>query len=120
MKFSGKVGFWEGDKETSPDVYRPVIKEYPYVGDVYQNTRKFQSSTETTNEDLLTTNQISILSDLYMRENWPSIKYVFWNGIKWKVTNVQVNYPRITLILGGMYNNEEQAVISDETGDTIP
>lgn len=104
MKFSGVVGFWTGDKEVSPGVFKPDIKEVSYTGDVTRNYRQSQSVSNQVNDNLNVNNQISILSDLYIRENWPSIRYVVWNGVKWKVNTVEVGYPRLTLELGGVYN----------------
>lgn len=108
MKFSGSVGFWEKDVETKPGVYQSCIIEKPYTGDVYRFGRKWDSAgNEQQNDNFNISNQISILSDLYMRENWPSIKYVKWNGVKWKVGNVNIDYPRITMDIGGIYHGKE-------------
>lgn len=107
MKFSGKVGFWSGDVETSPGVYKLKIVEHKYYGDVLKDVRKFQQ--DSTQNDIFTiNNRISILSDLYARENWSSIRYVIWNGQKIKVTSVEVNYPRLILELGGAWNGETE------------
>lgn len=103
MKFYGKIGFWLGDVEVKPGIFESNIIEKNYAGDVYRNVRKFQSR-EYQNDELTISNQIGILSDLYMRQNWSSIRYVLWNGVKWKVTSVDVNYPRIILELGGVWN----------------
>lgn len=105
MKFSGKVGFWLKDVETKPGVYKPDIVEKSYTGDILKNIRNFQSSENQANDNLRVNNRVSIISDLYMQENWPSIKYITWNGTKWKVNSVDVNsYPRVILELGGVYN----------------
>ena len=112
MKFSGVVGFWGEEKEVSPGVWRPEIVERKYTGDVLKNYRSLQRM-EKQNANLTTTNQISILSDLYAKQNWHSICYVIWNGVKWSVDNVEIDYPRLTLSLGGVYNGNEE-----ETGGT--
>lgn len=104
MKFSGIVGFLKDEEELSPGVWRPVINERQYVGDVLRNRKYYQESSNKQNVDLNTSNQISILSDLYVQQNWSSIRYVVWNGVKWQVTSVDVNYPRLILDLGGVYN----------------
>lgn len=110
MKFSGKVGFWEKDVETAPGVYRPQIVEKPYVGDITRNYRKFQTGENQQNKNLTVNNQISIVSDLYMQNNWTSIKYVLWNGVKWEVNTVEVGFPRLTLEIGGVWNGEETSI----------
>lgn len=108
MKFYGKVGFWEKDVEVKPGVWKPdAIKELPYTGDVLRDNRRFQAS-DTQNDKFTINNQISILGDTYAHENWPSIRYVIWNGVKWKVNSVTVDYPRLTLEIGGVYNGTNQ------------
>lgn len=110
MKFAGRIGFWEKDRETKPGVYRPRIVEKTYIGDVLRNVRRFQTAENQQNDNLVVSNRISIFSDLYMRNNWSSIKYVLWNRVKWKVTSVDIgSYPRVILDLGGVYNGEETA-----------
>lgn len=110
MKFAGRIGFWEKDREIKPGVYRPGIVEKTYIGDVLRNVRRFQNAENQQNDNLVVSNRISIFSDLYMRNNWSSIKYVLWNQVKWKVTSVDIgSYPRVILDLGGVYNGEETA-----------
>lgn len=108
MKFSGKVGFWMDDVETSPGVFKSAIVEKPYYGDVVKNIRRWQEG-EQQNDKLKVNNSISILSDLFAQQNYASIKYVLWNGAKLKVTQVTLDYPRITMELGGVYNDENAA-----------
>lgn len=107
MKFSGKVGFWFKDIETRPGVYKAGIVEKSYTGDVLKNIRNFQATENQQNENLKNNNRLSIISDLYMQQNWGSIKYVTWNGVSWKVSSVDVSsYPRVILDLGGVYNGK--------------
>lgn len=106
MKFYGVIGFWCKDVETSPGLFDNVIVERPYVGDILKNNRRWQNSGNQ-NDSITTNNQISIISDLYLKENWISIKYVVWNGIKLKVSNIDLEgYPRVILDLGGEYHGE--------------
>lgn len=107
MKFSGKIGFWLKDTETKPGVFKPNIVERQYTGNVLRNIRRFQSAENQQNENLRVNNQISIISDLYLQNNWGSIKYVSWNGVNWAVSSVDVsNYPRVIIDLGGVYNGK--------------
>ncbi len=105
MKFSGKVAFWMDDVEVRPDVYKPAIVERSYVGDVLKDNRRFQNN-NTQNEEFYVSNRISVIADLYMQNNWPSIRYVVWKGAKLAVKSIDVGYPRVTLELGGEYNGE--------------
>lgn len=108
MKFYGKIGFTsQPDMEVTPGVYKPRVVELPYTGDVEKFSRKYTPS-DNQNDELTTSNRISILSDLYLQQNWSSILYVVWNGAKLKITNVELSYPRITLDIGGPYNENKR------------
>ena len=111
MKFSGKVGFWLEDIETSPGVFKSSIVEKPYFGEVSKNIRRWQEGGQQ-NDQLKVNNTISILSDLFAQQNYTSIKYILWNGVKLKVTQVTLDYPRITMELGGVYNGENAKTTS--------
>lgn len=108
MKFSGEIGFWVDEIETEPGIWRGEIMERHYVGEVLRNTRSFQQASDQMNDEFRVSNRISILSDMHMRQNWASIRYVVWNGQKLKVTNVEINYPRLILDIGGIYNGEDK------------
>ena len=107
MKFSGKIGFWIEDVEIKPGVFKPQIIEKDYTGDVLRNIRRFQSVENQQNENLAVNNKLSIISDLYLQQNWDSIKYVSWNGVNWRVSSADIgSFPRIVLELGGVYNGK--------------
>lgn len=107
MKFYGMIGFWEFSEEKKPGVFRPRIIERNYYGDILSYNQKFQSRSDFQNEDFQIKNRISILADLYAKERFSSIRYVVLGGTKWKVTNIEVLYPRIILELGGLYNENK-------------
>ena len=50
------------------------------------------------------TNEISLVADPYARENFHMIRYACFMGTRWEVTSVEVQYPRLVLTLGGVYN----------------
>lgn len=104
-KFYGKVGFLATD-ETASDVYGEIITERPYKGDVLRNQKRYQAS-ESLNDDTVLSNTISIVADTYANENIFAIKYVWYKGVPWKVTNIEIQRPRIILTLGGKYNVPE-------------
>lgn len=101
-KFNGKVGYGE-QVETAPGVYEEQITEYTYFGDVVRNTRRLREG-EKVNDDLSVGNSISIVADAYASEHFFAIRYVEWAGSLWKVTEVEVQRPRLLLRLGGVYN----------------
>lgn len=101
-KFFGKIGFTKTE-ETAPGVYREVTTERDYRGDVLRNTRKWENG-EYLNDDLNVNNQISIVADAYANENFFAMRYISWMGAYWKITNVEVQRPRLILTIGGVYN----------------
>lgn len=102
MRFYGEVGYGEST-ETSPGVWKDVITEFVYRGDVIRNTRRLESG-EHLNDDLSVNNAISIVADEQANEHFFKIKYVVWQGTRWKVSSVEVKTPRLILYLGGVYN----------------
>ena len=101
-KFYGSVGYAVSE-ETVPGVWEERIVEHSYYGDVIRNNRKLQSSSQL-NDNIVVSNEISILSDPFANENFHSMRYVEFMGAKWKITNVEVQYPRLILTIGGVYN----------------
>lgn len=105
-KYYGTIGFVK-TRETAPDVWTGEITEREYSGDVLRIQRRWQGS-EHLNDDLTISNRLSILSDPYAYNNFQSIRYATWMGAKWKVTSVEVAYPRLLLDLGGVYNEQNE------------
>ena len=103
-KWFGKIGFAE-TKETKPGVWEEIITVREYYGDVTRNTRRFQSS-ENLNDNIVVSNDISIVADPYAMQNFHSIRYIEFMGTKWKIDNVEVSYPRLILTWGEIYNVE--------------
>lgn len=103
-KYFGKIGY-SVTQETIPGVWEESVTERSYYGDLIKNTRRYQSA-DKVNDDLGISNEISILADPYAYENFHAMKYVEFMGAKWKVTNVEVQYPRLILTVGGVYNGE--------------
>lgn len=101
-KFYGVIGYAE-TSETTPGVWTEGITERTYSGDVVKESSRWQAG-ENLNDNLNVSNQISIVSDPFANQNLHSIKYVSWMGAKWKVTKVDVRFPRLLLTFGGVYN----------------
>lgn len=101
-KFYGVIGFAE-TKETVPGVWKEQIIERSYYGELNRNIRRLVS-TDQLNDDINVSNEISIMSDPYADQNFHSMRYVEFNGSKWKVSTVEVKYPRLVLTVGGLYN----------------
>jgi len=104
-KFYGKIGFAK-QVETKPGVWEEKITERNYSGDVLQKISKWKEG-ENVNPDLTMQNRLSIVSDPFANENFHAMRYVTWMGAKWKITAVEVVRPRLTLTVGGVYNERE-------------
>lgn len=103
-KFYGTIGFLDY-VEDAPSVYREVLFERKYYGDVIRNSRRYERS-DKLNDDLAINNEFSILADAYANENFHHMIFVEYMGTKWKITNVTVERPRLILSVGGVYNAE--------------
>ena len=101
-KFYGEVGYII-TTETSPGIFsEDLVKKY-YYGDEIKHTVRVQSS-DKINDDLIPSSQVSIIADPYANNNYLNIRYVMLHGVRWKITNVDIQRPRIILTLGGVYN----------------
>ena len=102
-KFYGAIGFSE-TVETDPGIWEEKIVEHSYSGDVIRNIRNLQTPTESVNDNINVSNEISIVADPYANQNMYAMRYIVFQGVKWKISSVNVNYPRLTLTIGGLYN----------------
>lgn len=103
-KFFGPIGFAEL-VETEPGIWTEKITERSYYGELTRNTRILQNSASV-NDNINVTNEISIVADPYAEQNFHTIRYVKFEGTKWKISNVEVQFPRLRLIMGGVYNGD--------------
>lgn len=101
-KYYGSVGYVE-TVETVPGVWEEVATERKYSGDILRNKKTFQGG-ENLNDNLNVNNQFSIVADPYAIDHFFAIRYIEWQGVLWKVTDVDVEYPRLLLSIGGVYN----------------
>lgn len=105
MRWYGKIGYAE-TVETEPGVWIDRITEQNYTGDIIRNNRRWNNN-NSINGEVNVSNQISILSDPYIIANFQNIRYAEFMGSLWCVTDVEVQYPRLVLTLGGVYNGEQ-------------
>lgn len=113
-KYYGEVGY-RTTVETEPGIWEEVIdNSHKYYGDVLKNyTRNDNNTYISTVKSPICNNSISILADPYAFENFQNIIYAEYMKAKWVVTNVDVQYPRLILTLGGVYNEESTNSTSD-------
>lgn len=102
-KWCGKIGY-EETVETEPGVWEPQIIEKEQFGDLIEHRFRRDSSSESVNDDLTISTEISVIAGPYTMEHCSSIIYAELMGTKWKVKNIDLQYPRIRLTLGGVWN----------------
>lgn len=112
-KFYGKIGYIDS-VESEPGYWEEKPVEREYYGDITRNTSRYQNGGQV-NEDIVINNILSIVADPYANENFRHMRYVEWMGAKWKISNVEVQYPRLLLTLGGVYHEYEEN--SSESSD---
>ena len=88
-KFYGAIGY-SVTEEIRPGVWGEKITVRDYYGDVIRNTRQYQSS-DNLNDNLNVSNEL---------------RFIEYMGAKWKISNVEVQYPRLILTVGGVYNEQ--------------
>ena len=101
-KWCGKVGY-AITAETEPGLWEPVIVERKYYGDLISNRWKRQNSGGI-NDDINISNSISIIADPFANQNLGSMAYVECMGAKWTISDVEIQFPRLILTVGGLYN----------------
>ena len=105
-KFYGKIGYIQ-TVESEPGYWEEKAIEREYYGDITRNSSRYQQDGHI-NENIVINNIVSIVADPYANENFQHMRYVEWMGTKWKITNIEVQYPRLILTLGGIYHEYDK------------
>lgn len=101
-KFYGDIGYVQ-TVEIEPGIWDTIEDARPYCGDLLRNYHRWETG-DHPNANLVLGHEVSILADPYALENFNAIKWVEVYGKKWRVTSATVDYPRITLSVGEVYN----------------
>lgn len=104
-KFYGEIGY-SMTIETSSGIWEEKIEKKNYYGDVVRNSRSWQNSSNV-NDDLEISNQISIIADSFALKNFGSMRYVEFMDTLWKIKSIDIEYPRLLLTIGGVYNGPQ-------------
>lgn len=110
-KYAGNIGLVV-QKETRPGVWIDSIIEHEVFGDIYRFSANTENSGKVT-DDIRLNSTIEIVANPYVFENYSRIRYITYLGTKWKVTAVEVRYPRLILTIGGVYNEIQQYTSSN-------
>ena len=100
-RFSGKLGF-VNTRETEEGVWLEDKIEIPVKGTI-RSLYVRNDNNSSVNSNLRLTNEVSVLLDSKINTYLETLKYVVWKGSKWEVQSIGVNYPRLTINLGGLY-----------------
>lgn len=105
-RWTGKIGFTMSveDPESPSEWISDSIVERTYYGDVIHKPYKIQSNQDSTVDNIVVNVDISVVADKFLGENFIHMTYVTYMGQKWKISSIVVNYPRMTLMLGGLYH----------------
>lgn len=102
-KWFGKIGYSE-TVETVPGKWTDEVQEREYFGDVIRVSSAWSANSESVNDDLTVSSQISIVADPFAYQKFHSMKWIEFMGTKWKIKSVEPKYPRLILTLGGVWN----------------
>ena len=91
--------------ETVPGVWTDNIMERNYYGDLTRRSWSYVSS-DKVNDDISVSNELDIIADPFAYKNFHLMRYAVIGEQKWKISNVEVMYPRLKLNFGGVYNDE--------------
>lgn len=109
-RFYGAIGFIE-TVDDGTGIWEEKTTVRYYYGDLNNNVRRWEAQNEySANDDLSLNNNISILADAFAYSNLSAMKWVEFLGQRWKITSVELSFPRITIYFGGRWNG------ADETG----
>ena len=88
----------------SPGIHEEVTTERSsYVADILKNEKQY-SDGESINKERKLLRRYSIVMDDYAMSHHPQLEYVITDGIKWAVSTIEVQRPRLILTTGGRYN----------------
>lgn len=109
-KYYGRVGYVVSE-EVSPGVWEDIPKEIYYRGDVLKRVTKWQMNGNVIG-NVSDGNSVSILADPFAYDNFSKIKYIEWMNDFWYVDSIEVQYPRLILTIGGLYNGPTASRLS--------
>lgn len=105
-KWCGKIGY-AITQEYEPGCWENTIVEHKHYGDIRSSRWKRQQSSDQLNDNINISNSISIIADPYATEHCSQMVYIEFMGTKWKISDIEIQYPRLILTIGGVYNGEQ-------------
>ena len=105
MKWCGKIGFLV--TENSNGIWSEHVIEKPFTGEIIKNSIQVESS-NSVNDNLNLNNQISVIANKFVYDNFQYMKYDEVFGAMWKIKSAELQYPRLLLSIGGIWNGEQE------------
>lgn len=109
-KWAGVIGFVTQEEQLidgePSGVWKEVVVEKKYTG-ILNRLNINNRNVNTVNDQINISNQISIIANLYARNNFVTIRYATLMGHKFKVSSIEFSEDhRLLLTLGDLYNEE--------------
>ncbi len=104
MKWYGDIAF-SNQVETEPDVIEEKLITRKFMGDITR-AHNNNDANSNINIDVSISNQLSVLMDPFLQNNFHKIVYVEFMGTKWTVSSVDIQDRRLLLSFGKVYVEE--------------
>jgi len=105
MKWFGQIAFATQTFERGITVDKLTIRDY--YGDVLRASKRDAGNSQVT-LNFTVNNQISVVADPFLMNTFHDIAYITFMGAKWRVSGVEVQYPRLILDIGEVYADEAE------------
>ena len=115
-RYYGSVGFTFGSIETVPGVWTRNRAVRNYYGDVMKRRLNWEKG-QNINDNIKIGNQISILADEFAEKNAYAMEWIEWKGIKWKISSIEFERPRMILTLGDIFNELQEENENEPDGN---
>lgn len=104
-KFHGFLGFVKFvESGTSPGKFDVVEEEIPVKGDLLRNALKYEPVEGNEKLNMAISNRFSFIAPNRVFENFEFLKFITWNNVRWNISNIEVNSPRLIVSISGVYN----------------
>lgn len=107
-KFYGNVGFAES-KEDSKGNWVEHIVDHKLYGEVKRNSYRYTQADKVI-PDIVLVNTVELVADWYAVEHFSAIRYVEYNGVKWRAQSILYERPRITVTLGEVWHGSKNQI----------
>ena len=105
-RWSGKIGYITTIETERGLWIDDTLIERTHYGDILSNSTKIHNTSDSTNSTLSIANRVSIIADAFAIANFGYMRYVVIKGVKWNITEIKTEHPRLILTVGGLYNGK--------------